>query len=444
MRVFARGWNWIDIGVVFVSVVGETVATLYEQFGRGMFGIFRVARILRLVRFVRAAKIIGRVKELRKLVQMAVSCFRTLFWSFCLTFVVMTVWAHMAVVLIQPLVDDLAKKGQWDDCEECLRSFTSVMRANLTLFQTIVASDSWGKVAVPVIEAHPWTAFVFVGAWLTLIFGMLNLIVAAMVDAFAEARENDVRSRAQERTEEEEKEKDALSRIFTKIDYDCSGYVSFARLKMAAETVPEFRQRLRVMDVGVPDLQQLFRMIDEDHSGVIEEPEFIEVLYRLKQTDSKVVTVFLKHYVQDLGKKQKSTDRKVREMDANMSRMFDYMMEAEVSLKAGREVREKLEKPAPPPRASTLSSSILSSSLSSGGEGVSWGSEEAEPASNNADSDATRAGKGKAGQNENDAANTEVCIEANSTFSSPRSVREGSYQLVTHRTVPRMHGSIVV
>ncbi|CAE7662364.1 unnamed protein product, partial [Symbiodinium pilosum] len=58
------------------------------------------------------------------------------------------------------------------------------------LFKTVVAGDSWGEIAVPVIQSHPETAFIFVGSSLTIVFGVLNLIVAVIVDTFAEARSN--------------------------------------------------------------------------------------------------------------------------------------------------------------------------------------------------------------------------------------------------------------
>ena len=49
------------------------------------------------------------------------------------------------------------------------------MRANLLLFKTVIAGDSWGDIAVPVIESNPHTAFIFMGSLLTLVFGVLNL-----------------------------------------------------------------------------------------------------------------------------------------------------------------------------------------------------------------------------------------------------------------------------
>ena len=54
------------------------------------------------------------------------------------------------------------------------------MNANLLLFKTVIAGDSWGQIAVPVIQEHPATAIIFMGSLLTLVFGVLNLIVAVV------------------------------------------------------------------------------------------------------------------------------------------------------------------------------------------------------------------------------------------------------------------------
>ena len=60
------------------------------------------------------------------------------------------------------------------------RHALQVMGANLLLFKTVIAGDSWGEIAVPVIEEYPATALIFMGSLLTLVFGVLNLIVAVV------------------------------------------------------------------------------------------------------------------------------------------------------------------------------------------------------------------------------------------------------------------------
>jgi len=64
------------------------------------------------------------------------------------------------------------------DCSECLSATSSVMRANLLLFKTVIAGDSWGQLAVPVIEYSPATMLIFCGSLMTVVFGVLNMIVA--------------------------------------------------------------------------------------------------------------------------------------------------------------------------------------------------------------------------------------------------------------------------
>ena len=67
------------------------------------------------------------------------------------------------------------------------------MRANLLLFKTVIAGDSWGQVAVPVIEAYPGTAVIFVGSLLSLVFGVLPL--GAHQKSLIERREESHRGR---------------------------------------------------------------------------------------------------------------------------------------------------------------------------------------------------------------------------------------------------------
>ena len=55
----------------------------------------------------------------------------------------MTSWAMLAVELLNPYMPELS--SFWEDCPFCRRSLQSVMSANLLLFKTVVAGDSWGQ-----------------------------------------------------------------------------------------------------------------------------------------------------------------------------------------------------------------------------------------------------------------------------------------------------------
>jgi len=228
----------------------------------------------------------------------------------------------IAVELINPYIQEMDKQGAWSDCDRCRRSFASVFMANLTIFQTVVAGDSWGLIAVPVIEQHPEVGLIFTGSLMTLVFGVLNLIVAVIVDTFAENRSKDVNSIAKELDIEEVKEKKTLGRIFERIDVDGDGALSYDELALGATRIKEFAQWLRVLDIDAEDLYQLFRIVDEDGSGEIDPQEFVNAMYRLKHTESKTATKLVKHIVSRLDVKH---DEAVLEMTEHIKALQSTM-----------------------------------------------------------------------------------------------------------------------
>jgi len=88
--------------------------------------------------------------------------------------------------------------------------------------------------------------------------------------------------------------------MLTKIDTDHDGTVSCRELCDGANKVREFRQYLQILDIDDNDLDELFGMIDYDGSGEVDPDEFIEALYRIKTTEPKTATRFVKYMVQNL------------------------------------------------------------------------------------------------------------------------------------------------
>merc|ERR1711871_316564 len=104
----------------------------------------------------------------------------------------------MAVEYVQPLVWELNKDGAYEYCSWCSRAFESIMLSNLTLFQ-IVTGDGWSMLARPLVEKHPASVILFVAVIFTMVFGLLNLITAVIVDTAAQARESDVMQLARQK-----------------------------------------------------------------------------------------------------------------------------------------------------------------------------------------------------------------------------------------------------
>merc|ERR1719378_1859285 len=115
---------------------------------------------------------------------------------------------------------------EYNHCPRCAAGFNSVAASMLTLFQTVVAGDSWGQIGVPLIEHHPSLAPLFVAVVVTVSLGGMNLILAVIVDCAAEARENDLHRKTAERKKATEKGRQELLKLFYELDKDRSGTLS--------------------------------------------------------------------------------------------------------------------------------------------------------------------------------------------------------------------------
>ncbi|CAK9083774.1 Voltage-dependent L-type calcium channel subunit alpha-1S (FGalpha1S) (Voltage-gated calcium channel subunit alpha Cav1.1) [Durusdinium trenchii] len=293
-----KDWMMLLDVVIVVCGWGEKILAAAIASSLGFrISVLRALRLVRIFRLMRLLKRIRPLRELHKLVMMMATCLRTLLWSFMLCFVVMTVWAMLMVETIHPSLEEMYLADELGSCDtQCIRSMSSVMDANLLIFKTVIAGDSWGEIAVPVIQKHPGTAIIFVGSLLTLVFGVLNLIVAVVVDTFADARLNDVQNLAEEMEDEIEHDRKALAKLFARIDKDGSGQLTLQEMIEGARQDPGFQSRLRVMDIDEHDLEQLFQMIDRDQSGTIEVAEFIGPLSRWAH-DSKTAPRFIKYHM---------------------------------------------------------------------------------------------------------------------------------------------------
>eukprot|EP00438_Fugacium_kawagutii_P024561 Skav223341 [mRNA] locus=scaffold200:283074:284090:+ [translate_table: standard] len=195
LHIYLQGFqilrDWmicIDFGIIVCGYIEQFLDLIIQDQFVMRIGVVRALRLVRIFRLIRLLRKIRTLRELHKLATMMSTCAKTLVWSFLLCFLVMTVWSMLMVEMVHPLLEELRDRGAFMDCKGCDRAMGSVMDANLLLFKTVIAGDSWGEIAVPVIEQYPATAFIFMGSLLSLVFGVLNLIVAVVVDTFADAR----------------------------------------------------------------------------------------------------------------------------------------------------------------------------------------------------------------------------------------------------------------
>merc|ERR1719199_442469 len=110
----------------------------------------------------------------------------------------LTVWGILAVQLIHPINQDVAKSKPWlyEDCDRCPRAFSTVFDSVVTIWKQIVAGDSWGQLCEPIIDEAKWTFFFFALILVTVALTMLNCILAVVVEAGATAAAADEHDKA--------------------------------------------------------------------------------------------------------------------------------------------------------------------------------------------------------------------------------------------------------
>eukprot|EP00930_Biecheleria_cincta_P079130 TRINITY_DN6684_c0_g1_i2.p1 TRINITY_DN6684_c0_g1~~TRINITY_DN6684_c0_g1_i2.p1 ORF type:complete len:585 (+),score=93.35 TRINITY_DN6684_c0_g1_i2:27-1757(+) len=294
VQLLKDSWAIVDILIVMSSSLELALTAAGLEVSLALLRTLRLIRVLRILKLLRRFTIFN---ELRRLLLMMSSSIRTLLWSTLITFLLLTIWALISAEVVQPVIERIEARGGFKECLWCKSSMSSVFNAILTLVRTMVAGDSWGAIAVPVINEEPWTALIFIGALVTLVFGVLNMAIAVVVDTFADQRAKDVLGMAEELDHESSKDRKNLKILFDTLDKDSDGLLTLPELMHAAQTLPEFRSRLRVMDIDAGDLEQLFNMLDSDQSGSISPNEFISALSRWL-VESKTAARFVKYNVQ--------------------------------------------------------------------------------------------------------------------------------------------------
>jgi len=127
--------------------------------------------------------------------------------------------------------------------------------------------------------------------------GLLNLILAVIVDRAAEARTEDKEHQANLKRQEQTRAKDEFVKICHMLDTDDSNTLTVNELRDAFENGGEFKTVMDIMDVGVHDLDVVFDMFDSDKNGFVTYDEFATNLFLMKNLDQQTLLSFIKHHL---------------------------------------------------------------------------------------------------------------------------------------------------
>lgn len=295
---FKSSWNNLDLAVV----IADTVLTILEEALENVRGPpASILRMFRIIRTLRISRVLVDFRELYLIVHGMLSAVKTICWGLFMITVFLTIWSIVAVEVLHPLNKDLAAEGVYSGCDRCERAFSTISHCVLTFLQTIVAGDSWGVLAVPLIERHPWTVVIFAGVLGSVQLGLMNLILAVIVDRATDARQEDSYFQHLNKEEQYESYKKSMEKICADIDNDGSGMITKDELLSGVGESPEFTNLLKLMDISKDELGAVFNILDTDRSGSISHKEFVQQLHKMRNGDSHTLLMLVKHDVMCVG-----------------------------------------------------------------------------------------------------------------------------------------------
>jgi len=289
MGFFLCRWNILDFIIVVCGLLGMILDDV-EIFKR-----VSILRLLRVARIIRVAAILKRFPVLMHFIGGFIGAMQAMFWGMVLILTLLVMWSLMAVEVIYP--ESLKLELAEDDI--CRDAFSSVFRSTLTFFQTLVAGDSWGACAIPIINRAPQTYLLFAMALVTVQLGFTNLVLAVIVDKANEARETEREERRKETRHHEAECLNKWAEIMNSLDTDASGTISKAELLTGYKN-KEIGDQLEELNIGSRDLSDIFELMDSEDSGEVPYTKFIECFRKAQQQDARVYMMFLQLRLQSI------------------------------------------------------------------------------------------------------------------------------------------------
>ncbi|CAK9003094.1 unnamed protein product [Durusdinium trenchii] len=211
---------------------------------------------------------------------------------------VIMIWAIIVVEFLHPVNVQTIPYGE--DCPRCKLGFKSVYTASLTLFAQLVAQDGWSEMSLPLAEEAPWTTPLLFIILMTVSLGVMNLILAVVVEKAAEVRENDQERKMMKKEEERERNMIELAVLCDRMDNDGSGALSLKEMLDGFDNDLNFNALMKFMDIERDDMQTIFNVLDSDGSGEVDYVEFCHHLGSCKKRDPLMMSSLTRYSVMEM------------------------------------------------------------------------------------------------------------------------------------------------
>lgn len=272
-------WNWFDVAIVILAVVDIWILSFVET-SKGGLQMMSVFRIVRLVRLIRLVKLIRLLQGLYVILSAMWNAVQTM--SFLLAIMVfgLLIYSIFAVTLIGR--NSALSEVRINGTDTVYDRFGTVFRAMYSLFE-LMTLEGWETVARPIVETEPWLFFFIASYIMIFTFGMLNMIVATVIEKTLHHTRIMSDNQRDEERERMRKELHSVRRLFADgAPKEKAGRLTYEEFEKALQMHEPIAKMFGKMGISLYDAKELYTVLDWDDSGDLTIKEFLSGLQKLQ------------------------------------------------------------------------------------------------------------------------------------------------------------------
>lgn len=319
-RCYAYRWNalknkWTVFDITIV-VFGYIDLILTELVDSDLIPNANMLRVARVARLLRSARLLRFLPELHSMVRGFMHAMSAMLMGFVGILALLVFWAVIAVNFVHPVNMSLVHENS---DEYCHRAFESMFRAIILLFQGLVAGDSWGRCAIPIVLEAPMTFIIFAGSLITIQLGFTNLILASIVERGAEARAADREAQASAKVARKRQAEAHLRDICEDLDTDEDGLLTLQELLQGYTDNEHFKSCMVMLDISQEEMTDFFSVMDADNSGEVSYEEFIAYIHRAGSNDVRNQLMYMEMQMNEMMKRLGNLGHLENPMDGSLT-----------------------------------------------------------------------------------------------------------------------------
>jgi len=287
-------WNWLDFTIVVCALIETFVLTFIT--GRSSLKMLTVLRIVRLAKLVRVVRLVRMFRSL----YVTVMAFKNALSSLMYIALLMIMGLFLCAIFTTSTIGrDAELRDEMMGNNSGNERFGTVPRSMYSLFE-LMTLEGWVYVGRPLVERQPLYAIFLFLFIMIFTFGLLNMIVAMVVEkTLVQARKMD------EFTERELRnvvahELQQMQYIFEESDTDGSGMISREEFETALRKNARVQERLQNMDIPTDDADMLYSIFDANLSGNLSIEDLMQGCARIRSHNPKLDAFAMRSAVEDI------------------------------------------------------------------------------------------------------------------------------------------------